>query len=74
MNRDLKFLCPKCREVIKAEVSIEHHRNEPIDFRGKDQMLIDHPEIVITIQCNRCDEKYIYSVNAGPLFFNWVGP
>lgn len=73
MNSRLKVLCPNCAQVVVPEVSLEGFE-DPVDFRGDGPILIDHPDIRITIKCKTCGETNIFYVTAGPLFFHWVGP
>lgn len=74
MRKNLRVLCPNCGKIVTPQVCLEPWRDEPIDFQGDDPILVDHPELILTINCKNCNEKNIFEVNAGPLFFNWVGP
>ena len=69
----LKGLCPDCGEVCVPEVMFMEKRN-PIDFQGKNRILVDDVVIRLVIDCSKCGRQNIFEEISGPLFFMWVGP
>jgi len=69
----LKVLCPDCGKVCVPEVMFMDKRN-PIDFQGKNRILVDDVVIRLVIDCPKCGRQNIFEERSGPLFFMWVGP
>ena len=65
----MKVLCPDCGSEVSANVKMEDKRF-PVDFRGKDDILVDDVEIELTIDCPKCGKKNVFNAFSGPLFFH----
>ena len=70
----LKVMCPECGNEVPADFEATDWLDRTLDFRGEDDILVDHLVIRLKIECPKCGKTNIFEADSGPLIFIWVGP